>query len=348
MRKNPNSLIRQAIELTLARPSQGPTYFIRPAGSYVQGFSRDKTDAAGGEEIAAWLQTLTWREVTEDVRALGAGFGQVRYFQAAPDRPAFEGVRLWGELTPAERQKVRVAESFHRARDGSIRYELVSELAPKATDVISIAVGNANNPFEPATPENAVVYTWFPGRITPMVEIQPDSLSSNLSPYATVKAEGPKANPRGARRRLPARRNPEAEAAGPRALLASQRLLAQLTALRDAAKHKHWATRRYELHLVLDKIHDIAAEQLDEFAEAAFASFTEGEINIPAVCELASADLVSARSPDGLGNLVDAALESASAVEELTRNGDFGLSQAAANVAVALQKVEYFLRTVRA
>ncbi len=193
MFSNPDlkSHIDQAIDNTLKSESQGPTYFVRPAGSFVVGQSRDKTDVAGGAQIASWLKNLSgWKEVTDEVRAMGAGFGQVRYFQTQVPAgyTAYEGVLLWGELTPAQKATVYVQQAHHAANAEEL---VTADIPLKQASVISILVGAAGNPHEEAAPGTQIIYTWYPGRITPFLKnenLQEKLDNDTLDYYATVKS----------------------------------------------------------------------------------------------------------------------------------------------------------------
>ena len=191
-RSNPlKGFIDQAIENTLHSATQGPTYFVRPAGSFVVGQTRDKSDSVGGDQIATWLRNLTgWVEVTNQVREMGAGFGQVRYFQAPiPSQyEAYEGVLLWGELTPAQQRQVFVQQAHHAAN----AEELVAYDIPlKRANIVSILVGAAGNPHEDPIPGHQIVYTWYPGRITPFRKnenLQQQLDAGTRDFYCTVKS----------------------------------------------------------------------------------------------------------------------------------------------------------------
>lgn len=189
-------IINAAITNTINDPGQGPQYFVRPAGSFVAGHSRRPGDVQGGLIIANFLRLLKWHEVTAKAQQMGASFGKVRYFEAPVPwfTKAYEAVRLWGEMSPQEKATVRIAQSSHSNRDGSPRYELVSPLDPARASTITIMVGNGADPFTSPTMTTAVVFTWYPGRLTPMMgPITPDTSLSDLPDWATVKAEGPQA-----------------------------------------------------------------------------------------------------------------------------------------------------------
>jgi len=199
-----SDFIRNAINNVKAQ-SGNFLYLVRPAGSFITGQTRSKTDVAGAEQIAAFLKGLRWTEVTEETRKKGAGFGKVRYFQAKVPAGvnAYEAILLWGELTPEEKEQVTVVKAFHQSRDPNAptRYELVSTLAPKKARVLHIAIGHMKDPFTEPKKRTATVYTWYPGRITPMVESDLSKFPRGVDPRATVKAAEVQSNP--ARRHNP-------------------------------------------------------------------------------------------------------------------------------------------------
>ena len=195
-----SDFIRNAINNVKAK-SGNFLYLVRPAGSFIAGQTRSKTDVEGAEEIAAFLKGLRWTEVTEETRKKGAGFGKVRYFQAKVPAGvnAYEAILLWGELTPEEKEQVTVVKAFHQSRDPNAptRYELVSTLAPKKARVLHIAIGHMKDPFTEPKKRTATVYTWYPGRITPMVESDLSKFPRGVDPRATVKAAEVQSNPAG-------------------------------------------------------------------------------------------------------------------------------------------------------
>jgi len=194
-----SDFIRDAIRNVKAQQGNY-LYLVRPAGSYVTGQTRDKTDVVGAEEIADFLKSLRWTEVTDQTRAMGAGFGKVRYFRAEVPRglSAYEAILLWGELSPDERERVRVAKAFHQSRDPNAptRYELISDIAPRKARVLHIAIGHPKDPFKEPTKRSSTVYTWFPGRITPVVQSDLSTFPVGVHPMATVKAAERVSNPR--------------------------------------------------------------------------------------------------------------------------------------------------------
>ena len=167
-------------------------HLVRPAGSYVEGQTRSKTDTAGAEDVAKFLKSLRWVEVTDAVRAKGAGYGQVRYYRAQvpPGVAAYESVLLWGELSPAERERVQVVQAFHQNAKPTdpVRYELVSDIPARRVKEIHIMVGDPNNPMKAPTRRSAFAFTWYPGRITPFVNSDLSNFPNNIHPMATVKA----------------------------------------------------------------------------------------------------------------------------------------------------------------
>jgi hypothetical protein len=167
-------------------------HLVRPAGSRVVGQTRSRTDVKGGEEIAKFLKSLRWSDVTDETRAKGAGYGQVRYYRARVPAGvrAYESVLLWGELDPSKRERVRVVEAFHQNMKPTdpVRYELVSDIPEHEVSVIHMAVGDLQNHAKAPTRRSAFVYTWYPGRITPFVPFDPSKFPAGVHPMATVKA----------------------------------------------------------------------------------------------------------------------------------------------------------------
>ena len=231
------SFILRALTNTLAAPGQGAKYFARPHGSYIS-FLRDvrlqaedlggalgeNPDPLGAEGERAYnllkevARDKAWTEVTDYAKEVGAAFGQCRYFRAPAPEGSFEGVALLSELTDAELASVKVQLSGH----GQDRGELVSTvISPRETRQMHLAlgavVGGKPAPFTEPTEETAVVYSWYPGRLTAQVPVQPipeeahahylrrgeggfevryrvadgtDFLMETLPGHATVKLEG--------------------------------------------------------------------------------------------------------------------------------------------------------------
>jgi len=158
------ALILSAVNATLS--SKGADYFRRPRGSFIPSLRE-----AGDEGVATsgFLLTQKWVEVTEEVRGMGAAFGQCRYFRAEIGVPAHEAACLVSELTPEELAEVRLRPGHH----GGV--ELVAETLPlRSTNVVHLIVGHKDGPSLPVyddDAEGAVVYTWYPGRITPSVKV---------------------------------------------------------------------------------------------------------------------------------------------------------------------------------
>lgn len=182
-------IVHRAIEHT------NNAYVIRDAGSFVVGQTRDKTDDAGGSAIRAWLKTLDWTEVTDEVREDGMGFSACRYFTAAvpSDVEAYEAIAEWGLLTPEAQAAVTVRKSPHASGKTGHLNELISaDISPTRAYRVVMAVGHGENPmFEPA--ENPKIYFWAPGRFTKFTVIT-DAMAEDKSlipPRATVKLEGP-------------------------------------------------------------------------------------------------------------------------------------------------------------
>lgn len=188
--------VAQAVINTLKAEGQGSAYFGRKNGSHA--LSRDGVRQTG-EQSADMLLGIAdaggFLEVTGRANAIGASFGQCRYFLAAiPEGiTAFEGVLQVKDLLTSEIADLQRVVSGHQD-DGPTRYELVSATAPvRKVGMLHVIVGNPANPFEDPTEESAVVYSWYPGRLTPecrfgseLLEMTPEQILADF-PEATVK-----------------------------------------------------------------------------------------------------------------------------------------------------------------
>lgn len=158
------NIIVRALQATLSNPDQGEDYFSRPAGSSVE-----RLDTQNGLDVAKWLESLDWQDVTDEATKLGVRFGGCRYFRApVPEGyTGLEGVALLEELTDAELAQVKVVKGHH----GQLELQLEG-LAPRPTPVVHIIVGSiADFPNGKVTDETAGVVTWYPGRLTPPVDL---------------------------------------------------------------------------------------------------------------------------------------------------------------------------------
>lgn len=186
MSTNNAQIILAGIKNALGNPEQGPSYFERPAGSTLVG---EGLDTSIGVDVASFLKRLAeggdFSEVTDEVREMGSAFGQCRYFRAQiPEGlTGQEGVAQVKDLTDEELARVALVDGQHQK-------ELqLSGQEPRPTNVLHIIVGNGGNPMEAPNDETATVFTWYPGRITPKVDL-PESLegvSLRDYPNATVK-----------------------------------------------------------------------------------------------------------------------------------------------------------------
>ena len=163
-----NSFIKTAIENTLADATQGADYFKRPAGScipWIKGTATEGQDAAG--LLRELARDQMWSEVTEQAVAMGASFGACRYFQFVNGTADYiEAVALIEELTDEELATVRIVKGHHG-------FELQAPVAYRHTNVITICIGNGSDPFTNVdiNQKNSRVFCWYPGRITPNVQL---------------------------------------------------------------------------------------------------------------------------------------------------------------------------------
>jgi hypothetical protein len=158
-----NQLVRAAIVSTVAM--KGFDHFRRPAGSFLEGVPA-KTD---GEAVVGFLlkllRTVEVEDVTHQVEALGA----CRYYKIQSDLiNGYESVCLLGDLTPEELGRCRFQIGHH----GNIEI-VMPDLPPRPTDIIHILVADTSvwPPVSPPNEDTARMVTWFPGRITPPVDI---------------------------------------------------------------------------------------------------------------------------------------------------------------------------------
>ena len=167
-------MVLSALINTLADPTLGVKHFERPAGSFIPTF-RGMSDE--GHLAVALLHCISlkvvWDDVTVQAQSMGCGFGHCRYFQATLEA---EGVNLLkgcepleaccplGQLSPEELSTVRVVRGAHGV-------ELQATGTPRETRLITVIVGNGKDPFTPPEWGNVQVFTWYPGGLTPKVDI---------------------------------------------------------------------------------------------------------------------------------------------------------------------------------
>ena len=150
--------------------AKGLGHFARPAGSTLTGI-----DASDGGAVTSFLRRrsyyfpgeLGWEDVTEEVKAAGAAFGRCRYYRAHlfGEVKGLERIALLSELAEEDLANVRVVKGHH----GGFELQLPGG-ASRETDVVHIILGNPEDPaLEPG--DWSVVYTWYPGRVTPAVPL---------------------------------------------------------------------------------------------------------------------------------------------------------------------------------
>jgi len=160
--------VRAAIGRTVE--AKGVGHFARPAGSTLTGL-----DASDGEAVIDFLRArsyhnsgeLGWEDVTHEAQRAGSAFGRCRYYRAHlfGEVKGLERVALLSELSEEDLPNVRVVKGHH----GGLELQLPGGAA-RPTDVLHIILGNPEDPaLEPG--DFSVVYTWYPGRITPAVPL---------------------------------------------------------------------------------------------------------------------------------------------------------------------------------
>ena len=143
---------------------KGEKHFARPAGSTLSGV--DSSDS--GEVVEKIILALPWEEVTDEVAKVGAAFGKCRYFRAELPEGVVgqERIALLSELSPDDVARVRVVKGNH----GFLQFVLPEEAA-RDTKVVHMIVGHPEDPKK-APGRGAIIYTWYPGRITPAVALE--------------------------------------------------------------------------------------------------------------------------------------------------------------------------------
>ena len=153
-----NKLVLAAISNTSA------DYFKRPQGSFVpwlKGQEDEGTRAAGLLKELARDQVLV--EVTDEVASAGASFGKCRYYQYTASTAVYmEAASLVKDLSDEELAQVRLVRGHHG-------FELQAPLACKPTNLLTICIGHPEDPGDEPTAETAVVFCWYPGKVTPAV-----------------------------------------------------------------------------------------------------------------------------------------------------------------------------------
>jgi len=152
-----SNIVRNTVAL------KGEEHFARPAGSTLAG-----VNSSDGREVIKILLALPWEEVTEEVARMGASFGKCRYFRAELPEGVIgqERIALLSDLTPDDLARVRVVKGHH----GKLEFQL-PESAARETKVVHMIVGDPTSPTNEVG-ENAIIYTWYPGRITPAVALE--------------------------------------------------------------------------------------------------------------------------------------------------------------------------------
>lgn len=158
-----------AINNALTSPEQGEKYFRRPQGSFIPKLrDSDNEGAATVEFLRSMIGDGLFTEVTAEAEKIKSSFGKCRYFQATLPSyiEAYEAAVMLSELSEEDLATVRVVVGFHK------KLELQStKIAPRKTNIVHISVGNALDPFAEMGAENVTVFTWYPGRITPNVDL---------------------------------------------------------------------------------------------------------------------------------------------------------------------------------
>lgn len=150
----------RVIAASIARTVEvkGADYLARPAGSSVDGL-----DVSDGAAVADFLLSHRWEEVTIEAGHLGVRFGTCRYFRAeiSADYVGQEGIALLSEVADEDLPNVRIVKGHH----GTLELQWAGQ-APRPTRVMHMIIGRYLEGDGPVNPDNAGVFTWYPGRLT--------------------------------------------------------------------------------------------------------------------------------------------------------------------------------------
>jgi len=143
-----------------------------------------------GSDVMEMISICDWSEITAEVKADGAGFGNCVYYKAqipagftgSMSVSSIDGMfRAATGLSIEEWEKLDDDESEKRAELAAIGSqilnsvqtnwgvhgpELVTDIVSVPTDFIVMGIGPATGPFDTLTVENAAIYMWHPGMPT--------------------------------------------------------------------------------------------------------------------------------------------------------------------------------------
>jgi hypothetical protein len=160
---NKNSVERWGIG-TLARDRGSVVVERDPVSGSHTIASRD------GGWFATVAPTLSWADATSEVRNLGGGFGNCRYFVAwLPEGVmGYHGACYLKDIYEIDRGDIRVAVARHTHPDGGPRFEAVYNGAFMGTTrrvfvCIGAASGKAEDAFDLTDDTSYATFTWHPG-----------------------------------------------------------------------------------------------------------------------------------------------------------------------------------------
>jgi hypothetical protein len=147
-------------------PFSNQPHFERTEGSHI--VEGPKDDAS----IRAMLAEADWTENTEEVFAMGAGYGTCRYFTA----PLPEGIKAveaawtYGEFFEQVKAKYGdEALALNVITKGRHQHEALSDLLdPQPTQVICLAIGDWGGHYGV---DGWAVNMWAPGRMLPIAGV---------------------------------------------------------------------------------------------------------------------------------------------------------------------------------
>jgi hypothetical protein len=148
-----------------------------------------------GEDVLEMIKISDWTEITSEVKADGASFGNCVYYKAqipvgftgAMSVSSIDGMfRAATGMSIDEWEKLDDDESERRAELAAIGAQILNSVQPSwgahgpelvtdvqsvPTDFIVMGIGPATGPFDTLTVENAAIYMWHPGMPTAPAKI---------------------------------------------------------------------------------------------------------------------------------------------------------------------------------
>lgn len=148
-----------------------------------------------GNDVMEMISITDWSEITSEVKADNASFGNCVYFKGKIP-PGFTGsmsvssidgmfraatnmsIEEWEKLDDTQAEKREELAAIGAQILNSVQPnwgvhgpELITDVRSVPTDFIVVGIGPATGPFDPLTTENATIYMWHPGMPTAPAKI---------------------------------------------------------------------------------------------------------------------------------------------------------------------------------